>query len=242
MTIPGAGLIHEPQAAPIGQPETQGIPQQETAPQEGQQAPEANKGPIPYERFEQVVRQNQEMRAKLSEFDEKIKAISNPAEKLEAMEARKREEQEYWKNPFEYERRREAQRLQEIQQAQEKHNAITQFEITKMQFRTSPEYSPDLENKMSKYISEHQLGRLGLAEAVKASFEAVTGRKFGEWQAGNYQTTRNLKERLTRASSGGGARQPMLSEEDFAKIPAEEYEKNPQKYNEQLQAYMLANR
>lgn len=227
--------VHGNTATPIGAPETPGIKDQAQNPDDD------TKGPIPYERFEQVVRQNQEIREQLKSQQEELKKLSKPVEEKQEFDAKKQDEAEYWKNPYAYERNRERQRADELRLQEVKLQETIEFENAKTQLRTSPEFTPDLEKKMADYITGHGLNELpNRARAVRAAFEAVTGRKFGEWKQNRYETTQQLKERLVRSSGSGQVKPSTMTEEEFNAVPPEEYEKNPQKYNQMLEAFIQA--
>jgi hypothetical protein len=234
MTQQGVLPVNEEQV----QPQEQAPVQSESVGQsDGQQSAKT----VPYERLESVSKKNQELEKQIRELNARYESLSQPEQVRQEMEQRKREEEEYWKNPYGFTKKVKEEIRQDFERIQNEAQEAHQYRDRLGQFRNSPEYSQELEGAMSQYIGQFLTNEKGKvlvspAKAIEAAFQAVTGRKFGEWQQG--YSTRQVKERLIRPSGVGGGRAPGMSEDSFKKIPAEEYGKDPKKYNEALVAYL----
>ena len=196
---------------------------------------------VPYERLEAVSRKNQELERQHRELKEQFDTLRIPADQLEAARQRKSEEQEFWKNPFEYFHTKTQQQQQELQQKQFQMQDGAAYESSLQELRGSPGFSNELEQSMVKAIRAHGLNAdMGRAKVLKMAYQMATGKEWGQWNRDGYQT-RLTKQRLMRpAGGGGGSTQGMLSPEQFDALPIEKYAQNPDLYNAQMQAWHQA--
>ena len=202
------------------------------------QGQEAKNKTVPYERLAQVSHQNQELRRQMTEMQERLEAFQTPGKNFDEIQKKKAEEAEFYKNPYGVVDKKLQDMHQQFQAIQAQAQDDTEYRVNLGALKGAPGFSQELEDAMVKVIREYGMAKLGKTSALKLAYQTVTGKPFGEWNADSYNT-RQTKQRLMRPSAGGGSgQQGVMSQEQFANVPLEEYAKDPQKYNKMLAAWM----
>ena len=207
---------------------------------------------VPYERLEVVSHQNQELRRRdqereheIKELREKISLIQSPGQKLEELERIKAEESQFYQNPFGAVRKIREEVLQEMDKKRQEETAkMTQqqvnveYQSTLRELRQSPGFTQEIEDAMVEVIRDNDdLRTIHPGRAIQIAYRAATGQKWGTWSDNGY-STKNTKIRLTRPSAGGAPSENMLTEEQYKKIPYEEYRKDQGKYDRAYNAWV----
>lgn len=224
---------------------TQEVGQEQVQQETGQGQPAQQT--VPYERLQEIAKQNQALRAKneelqssVTELKEKFEAIVSPAKNYEKIQQEKEREKQFFNNPYRSLEEERQARQQELERMKYEMADEIDYKTTLAQFRSAPAWSQDIENKMASVIQGKGLVKLGRAQAIKDAYERVSGKEWGDW--GDAGGSRQLKERLARPGSGGSTSGDMLTAEQFQKLSTEEYSKNPKKYNDAYAAWLAANK
>lgn len=213
-----------------------------------------NKKWVPLERFQEVIRSNQQFKqqlAQLQEIQEQIQGSGNAAERMDELKRQKDDQRKFWTDPFGYvqeSRNRDRTELREqVTRIQNEARDFSEYRSMMTALQNAPGFSNELETSMASFLRENGLSNknaieaLGRANVLRIAYTGATGKKWGDWQKDAY-TTRLAKERLMRPASGAGARPTkMLSPEEFDKLPLEAYEKDVQGYNAALESWHIAN-
>ena len=222
------------------------MPDEPAAPaQTGQGVPPGTT--VPYERMQEVSRQNQSYREENQGYKQHIETttqeIAALKEQLATLAGPKPDQDRdgFYADPYQRIKALEAKIEEKSKQSRE--DALQEWESrqTFQTLRSAPVYTEEMEQAMVKVIQRYPaLKNLPTSAALPIAYELAHSQKqWGQWGEPGYNT-RQVKERLARPSASG-APSPMMTPEEYKKLSVEEYSKDEAGYDGKIKAWYAAN-